>query len=84
METLYLSFQKGQGVLKYIFGENFTTQTKVYINGEFYSTGFVNENLIRVKDYTLEEGDEVAVKQVAPNKRILSDEMSMIYHVPTP
>ena len=68
----------------YIFGENFTTQTKVYINGEFYSTGFINENLIRVKDYTLEEGDEVAVKQVAPNKRILSDEMSMIYHVPTP
>ena len=68
----------------YIFGENFTTQTKVYINGEFYSTGFVNENLIRVKDYKLEDGDEVAVKQVAPNKRILSDEMSMIYHVPTP
>lgn len=68
----------------YIFGENFTTQTKVYINDEFYSTGFINDHLIRVKDYTLEEGDEVAIKQVAPNKRILSDEMSMIYHVPTP
>lgn len=68
----------------YVFGENLTTQTKVYLNGEFCSTGFVNDNLIRVKDVILEEGDEVAIKQVAPNKRILSDEMSMIYHAPTP
>ncbi len=68
----------------YIFGENFTTQTKVYLNDEMYSTGFINENLIRVKDLTLEDGDEVFIKQVAPNKRILSDEMSMIYHIPTP
>lgn len=66
----------------YIFGENFTTQTKVYVNGEFYSTGFVNENLIRVRDLILEDGDEVAVKQVAPNKRILSDEESVIYEIP--
>lgn len=66
----------------YVFGENFTTQSKVYINGEFYSTGFVNEHLIRVKDVTLEDGDEVQVKQLAPNKRILSEEMSVIYEAP--
>ena len=68
----------------YIFGENFTTQTKVYINEEFYSTGFINDKLIRVRDLMLEDGDEVAIKQVAPNKRILSDEMSTIYRLPTP
>ena len=68
----------------YIFGENFTTQTKVYVNGEFCSTAFINDKVVRVKDVILEEGDEVAIKQVAPNKRILSDEMSMIYHLPTP
>lgn len=68
----------------YVFGENFTTQSKVHVNGEFLSTGFVNENLIRVKDCILEDGDEVSVKQLAPNKRVLSEEMSIIYKVPTP
>jgi hypothetical protein len=68
----------------YVFGENFTTQSKVHVNGEFLSTGFVNENLVRVKDCVLEDGDEVSIKQLAPNKRVLSEEMSMIYRIPTP
>ena len=68
----------------YVFGENFTTQSKVHVNGEFLSTGFVNKNLIRVKDCILEDGDEVMIKQLAPNKRVLSEEMSIIYKVPTP
>ncbi len=68
----------------YVFGENFTTQSKVYVNGELYSTGFVNENLVYAKEATLEDGDEVSIKQLAPNKRVLSEEMSMIYHVATP
>ena len=68
----------------YVFGENFTTQSKVHVNGEFYSTGFVNENLVRVKDLELKDGDEVMIKQLAPNKRVLSEEMSIIYKSPTP
>ena len=66
----------------YVFGENFTTQSKVHVNGEFLSTGFVNENLIRVKECILEDGDEVSIKQLAPNKRVLSEEMSVIYEKP--
>lgn len=68
----------------YVFGENFTTQSKVHINGEFLATGFINENLVRVRDYILEDGDEISIKQLAPNKRVLSEEMSMIYRLPTP
>ena len=68
----------------YIFGENFTTQSKVHVNGEFLSTGFINDHLIRVKDLILEDGDEVMIKQLAPNKRVLSEEMSIIYEMPTP
>ena len=68
----------------YVFGENFTTQSKVHVNGEFCSTGFVNENLVRVKDLELKDGDEVMIKQLAPNKRVLSEEMSIIYKSPTP
>lgn len=66
----------------YIFGENFTTQSKVFINDEFYSTGYINDHLIRVKDLILEDGDEVQIKQLAPNKRVLSEEMSIIYEAP--
>lgn len=66
----------------YVFGENFTTQTKVFVNDEFYSTGFINENLIRVSELILEDGDEVWIKQLAPNKRVLSEEMSVTYRVP--
>ena len=33
---------------------------------------------------TLEDGDEVQIKQLAPNKRVLSEEMSIIYEIPTP
>ena len=67
----------------YVFGENFTSQSKVHVNGEFLSTGFVNENLVRVKDCVLEDGDEVTIKQLAPNKRVLSEEMSVIYEKPS-
>lgn len=66
----------------YIFGENFTTQSKVYVNDDFYSTGYINDHLIRVKDLVLEEGDEVGIKQLSPNKRVLSEEMSVIYEKP--
>ena len=66
----------------YVFGENFTTQSKVHINGEFYSTGFVNENLVRVNDLILEDGDEVSIKQLAPNKLLLSEEMAVTYKIP--
>ena len=68
----------------YIFGENFTTQSKVYVNDEFYSTGYINDHLIRVKDLVLEEGDEVGIKQLSPNKRVLSEEMEVTYHISTP
>ena len=68
----------------YIFGENFTTQSKVHINGDFAPTGYINENLIRVRNLILEDGDEVMIKQLAPNKRVLSEEMSIIYKNPTP
>ena len=81
-QTIDKVVQVGKKV--YVFGENFTTQSKVHINGELYSTGFVNENLVRVKEYELQDGDEVSIKQLAPNKRVLSEEMSMIYHAPTP
>lgn len=66
----------------YIFGENFTTQSKVYVNDEFYSTGYINDHLIRVKELVLEEGDEVSIKQLAPNKRVLSEEMAVVYKKP--
>ncbi len=68
----------------YIFGEEFTTQTKVYINEEYCKTGYISDHLIRVKDRVLEDGDEITVKQVAPGskKRVLSVEDTQIYQTP--
>lgn len=70
----------------YIFGKNFTTQSKVYVNDEFYSTGYISDHLIRVRDLVLVDGDSVNVKQVAPNakKRVYRDGLSIIYHSQTP
>lgn len=68
----------------YIFGENFTQQTKIHINDEFYSTRYVNENLIILKDKYLKDGDKVSIKQLAPNKRLLSEEDSTVYYIPIP
>lgn len=68
------------GANVYVFGENLTSQSKVHVNDEFYSTGYINEHLVRVKNLTLEDGDVVQIKQLAPNKRVLSEEMSVTYH----
>lgn len=66
----------------YIFGENFTTQTKVYINDEYMPTAYINDHLIRIKNVTLENGDEVSVRQVVAisSKPVLSVEDTIIYN----
>lgn len=52
----------------YVFGENFTTASKVYINDKWQNTTYVNNHIIKVKDMALEENASISVKQVAPGK----------------
>lgn len=53
-----------------IYGENFTKQSKVYINGEKQTTSFLNNTRIDLKESELEDGDIVFVAQVGSSSTI--------------
>ena len=53
-----------------IYGENFTKQSKVYINGEKQNSTFLNNTRIDLKDVSLEDGDVLEVCQVGSSNTI--------------
>lgn len=53
-----------------IYGENFTKQSKVYINGEKQPTSFLNNTRIDLKESELKDGDVVFVAQVGSSSTI--------------
>ena len=53
-----------------IYGENFTKQTKVYINGEKQSTSFLNNTRVDLKKSQLNDGDVVWLAQVGSSNTI--------------
>lgn len=70
----------------YVFGQNFTTATKVYVDGEYQSTSFINDHVLRLKKTVLQQDAEVAVKQLAPGKarRVLSEGNTYSFHYEEP
>ena len=53
-----------------VYGENFTKQSKVYINGEKQMSTFLNNTRIDLKKSELKEGDIVMVAQVGSSNTI--------------
>lgn len=53
-----------------IYGENFTKQSKVYINGEKQNSTFLNNTRIDLKEVTLKDKDVVQVNQVGSSSTI--------------
>lgn len=53
-----------------IYGENFTKQSKVYINGEKQGSTFLNNTRIDLKEASLEDGDILQVCQVGSSNTI--------------
>ena len=53
-----------------IYGENFTKQSKVFINGEKQKTTFLNNTRIDLKSSELNEGDTIYVCQVGSSNTI--------------
>ena len=53
-----------------IYGENFTKQSKVYINGEKQTTKFLNNTRLDLKESRLEDGDTIMVAQVGSSNTI--------------
>ncbi|MEE1087322.1 MAG: LTA synthase family protein [Schaedlerella sp.] len=62
-----------------IYGENFTKQSKVYINDEKQPTSFLNNTRIDLKDSELENGDIVFVAQVGSSSTIFRKSKSHEY-----
>ncbi len=53
-----------------IYGNNFTKQSKVYINGEKQTTKFLNNTRLDLKESVLNDGDTVMVAQVGSSNTI--------------
>ena len=68
----------------YVFGSNFTTASKIYINDEWQNTKFISNHVLQVKKAKLTEDALVSVKQLAPGKakRVLSEGNTMMYVAP--
>lgn len=47
-----------------LYGENFTKQSKVYVNGEKQDSKFLNNTRIDLSNTTLKDGDVICVKQM--------------------
>ena len=53
-----------------IYGDHFTKQSKVYINGEKQTTKFLNNTRLDLKESQLNDGDTVMVAQVGSSNTI--------------
>lgn len=62
-----------------IYGENFTKQSKVYINGEKQTTKFLNNTRLDLKSSELSDGDIIYVAQVGSSNTIFRVSKSYEY-----
>ena len=67
-----------------IYGENFTKQSKVYINGEKQSTTFLNNTRLDLKESEIQAGDTVMVAQVGSSNTIFRESKTYEYNKRNP
>ena len=66
-----------------IYGENFTKQSKVYINGEKQDTTFMNNTRLDLTETDLEDGDTIMVAQVGSSNTIFRTSKTYEYQAGT-
>ena len=65
----------------YIIGDNFTSASKIFINGNQVKTTFINSGRIEAMEgESLDEGDEIEVIQMSSQKTHLSSTGTWIWH----
>ena len=62
-----------------VYGENFTKQTKIYINGEKQATKFLNNTRVDLKKSDLKDGDIVQAAQVGSSNTIFRTSVKYEY-----
>ena len=74
---------QADGTTYSIYGDNFTKQSKVYINGEKQTTKFLNNTRLDLKDSQIEDGDTVMWRRRDP-ATLYSENQRLIYTVTAP
>lgn len=62
-----------------LYGENFTKNSRVYVNGERQRSTFLNNTRIELPETTLENGDVVTVSQVGSSNTVFRTSCEYIY-----
>lgn len=62
-----------------LYGENFTKNSRVYVNGERQKSSFLNNTRIELPETTLENGDVVTVSQVGSSNTVFRTSCEYIY-----
>ena len=62
-----------------IYGNNFTKQSKVYINGEKQTTKFLNNTRLDLKESTINDGDTIMVAQVGSSNTVFRESKTYEY-----
>jgi hypothetical protein len=66
----------------YIYGQNFTKWSKVYVNDEKVSTTYLSSTCLRVKKDKVSDGDSVVVSQVGSSSTRFRDSNEVIFGNP--
>ena len=62
-----------------IYENNFTKQSKVYINGEKQTTKFLNNTRLDLKESAINDGDTIMVAQVGSSNTIFRESKTYEY-----
>ena len=62
-----------------IYGNNFTKQSKVYINGEKQTTKFLNNTRLDLKESAINNGDTIMVAQVGSSNTVFRESKTYEY-----
>ncbi len=63
----------------YVFGENLTEASSVFINGEMMKAAYYNPGMVIVRKAEVEPGDVICVKQAGKNKKPLSSSNEIVF-----
>lgn len=63
-----------------LYGENFTKNSKVYINDDKQDATFLNNTRIDLKETKLKNGDKIKVCQVGSSERIFRESAEYVYY----
>lgn len=62
-----------------LYGENFTKQSKIFVNDEQQESKFLNNTRVQLKDCKLEEGDIIKVVQMGSSSTVFHTSKKYVY-----